>query len=60
MAEKSLAKATVQLPSSVVILSAGAGGKQGAMTATAMYVSQVPPLIAVSVSKTFSTYQLIE
>ena len=30
------------------------------MTATAMYVSQVPPLLVVSISKTFATYQLIE
>ena len=60
MPEKSLVKATMQLPCSVVILSASADGQHGAMTATAMFVSQVPPLLAVSVSKTFSTYQLIE
>ncbi len=60
MPEKSLVAATMHLPSSVVILSASAGGQHGAMTATAMFVSQVPPLLAVSVSKTFSTYQLVE
>ncbi len=60
MSERSLVQATLQLPCSVVILSASADNSQGAMTATAMYVSQVPPLIAVSVSKTFATYQLIE
>ncbi len=60
MSERSLVQATLQLPCSVVILSASADGSQGAMTATAMFVSQVPPLIAVSVSKTDATYQLIE
>ncbi len=60
MSERSLVRATMQLPCSVGILTAGADGKQGAMTATAMFVSQVPPLIAASVSKTFATYQLIE
>lgn len=60
MSERSLVQATLQLPCSVVILSASADNSQGAMTATAMYVSQVPPLIAVSVSKAFATYQLIE
>lgn len=60
MSEQSLVKATMQLPCSVVILSAKADKRQGAMTATAMYVSQVPPLLAVSISKTFATYQLIE
>lgn len=48
------------MPCSVVLLSAKAGNKQGGMAATAMYISEVPPLIAVSVSKTLATYQLIE
>lgn len=60
MSKRPLVEATLQLPCSVVILSASAEGKQGAMTACAMYVSQVPPLIVVSISKTFATYQLIE
>ncbi len=60
MSERPLVQATLQLPCSVVILSTSADNSQGAMTATAMYVSQVPPLIAVSVSKAFATYQLIE
>ena len=60
MSEKSLIKATMQLPCSVVIVSAKAGNRQGAMTATAMYASQVPPLLVVSISKTFATYELIE
>ncbi len=60
MSERSLVQATLQLPCSVVILSTSADNSQGAMTATAMYISQVPPLIVVSVSKAFATYQLIE
>ena len=60
MSDKSLAKATLQLPCSVVIVSAKADNRQGAMTATAMYASQVPPLLVVSISKTFATYELIE
>jgi flavin reductase (DIM6/NTAB) family NADH-FMN oxidoreductase RutF len=60
MSDPALVKATLQLPCSVVILSATADNSEGAMTASAMYVSQVPPLLAVSVSKTFATYQLIE
>jgi len=60
MPKNDLIKATRQLPCSVVILSAAADGKQGAMTASAMYVSEKPPLVAVSVSKTFNTYQLID
>jgi flavin reductase (DIM6/NTAB) family NADH-FMN oxidoreductase RutF len=60
MADKALIKATLLLPCSVVIVSARAGDRQGAMTATAMYVSQEPPLLAVSISKTDATYQLIE
>lgn len=60
MPKQNLVKATLQLPCSVVILSAQSDKRQGAMTATAMFVSQVPPLLVVSVSKTFATYQLIE
>jgi flavin reductase (DIM6/NTAB) family NADH-FMN oxidoreductase RutF len=60
MSNKSLVQATMQLPCSVTILTAYADNIQGAMTASSMYVSQVPPLLAVSVSKTFATYQLIE
>jgi flavin reductase (DIM6/NTAB) family NADH-FMN oxidoreductase RutF len=60
MSNDSLVKATIQLPCSVVMISAEAESKQGAMTATAMYVSQSPPLIAVSLSRAFATYNLIE
>ena len=60
MSKDSLVKATLQLPCSVVIVCAEAEGKRGAMTATAMYVSQSPPLVAVSLSRTDATYHLIE
>ena len=60
MSEQTLAKAPMQLPCSVVIISASDDNRQGAMTATAMYVSQMPPLLVASISKTFATYQLIE
>lgn len=60
MSKQNLVKATLQLPCSVVILSASHDNRRGAMTATAMYVSQVTPLIAVSISKTSATYQIIE
>ncbi len=60
MPNKSLVQASMQLPCSVTILTAAADGAQGAMTASSMFVSQAPPLLAVSVSKTFATYQLIE
>ncbi len=60
MSSKSFVQATTQMPCSVVILTASAENRQGAMTATSMFVSQVPSLIAVSVSKTFDTYSLIE
>ena len=60
MSDPSLAKAPLQLPCSVVILSAASDTSQGAMTASAMSVSQSPPLVSVSASKTFTTYKLIE
>ncbi len=53
-------KSTVELPCSVVAVTAKAGERQGAMTACAMYVSQAPPLILISISKEFATYELIE
>jgi flavin reductase (DIM6/NTAB) family NADH-FMN oxidoreductase RutF len=60
MPNKSFIQATMQLPCSVAIVTARADDYQSAMTASSMFVSQVPPLLAVSVSKTFATYQLIE
>ena len=46
MSGSNLIEATMQLPCSVVVLSASPDDKQGAMTACAMYVSQSPPLIS--------------
>jgi flavin reductase (DIM6/NTAB) family NADH-FMN oxidoreductase RutF len=60
MTPNSIIKATLNLPCSVVILSARDGKRESAMTATAMYVSQKPALLVVSVSKTFATYKSIE
>ncbi len=60
MKDKSFVQATLQLPCSVIILTARANEGHGAMTASSMFVSQVPPLLAVSVSKNFASYQLIE
>ena len=60
MPTKELVKATLQLPCSVVIVSAAEKKSRGAMTATATYLSQVPPLLVVSISKNDATYQLIE
>jgi flavin reductase (DIM6/NTAB) family NADH-FMN oxidoreductase RutF len=60
MPNTSFVHATMQLPCSVIILTARMNDHQGAMTATSMYVSQVPPLLAVSISRTFATYQIIE
>lgn len=60
MTAKSLIQATRQLPCSVVLLSAAAEGQRGVMTASAMYVSEAPPLVAVSIAKTDATHQLVE
>jgi flavin reductase (DIM6/NTAB) family NADH-FMN oxidoreductase RutF len=59
MAEKKT-EATRILPCSVVLLSAGTKGKKDAMTATAMFVSEKPPLITVSVAKHIVSHELIE
>ena len=48
------------LPCSVVLLSAGNGTKKDAMTASAMFVSEDPPLFVVSVDKSHLTHALIE
>jgi len=55
-----IAKATRMLPCSVVLLSVGTKGKKDAMTATAMFVSEKPPLITVSVAKHIVSHALIE
>ena len=48
------------LPCSVVLLSVGDGKKKDAMTATAMFVSENPPLFVVSVDRAHLTHALIE
>jgi flavin reductase (DIM6/NTAB) family NADH-FMN oxidoreductase RutF len=60
MSGGSLLKATRQLPCSVVILTTKYGDERDAMTASAMFVSEEPSLLVVSVSKTFKTCELIE
>lgn len=60
MSEDFKLKATLQLPCPAVIISAASAKDRDAMTASAMFVSQLPPLVSISVSRTFGTYQLIE
>ena len=55
-----LEKATRLVPCSVVLLSVGTEERQDAMTATAMFVSENPPLFTVSVAKHIVSHDLIE
>ena len=48
------------LPCPVVFISTAYGEKRDIMTATAMFVSEKEPLLAVSVAKAHLTAQLIE
>jgi flavin reductase (DIM6/NTAB) family NADH-FMN oxidoreductase RutF len=48
------------LPCAVTLLSTGTREKRDAMTATAMFVSEDPPLIVVSVGKNSFSHELIE
>ena len=48
------------LPCSVTFLSVGTKKKQDAMTASAMFVSENPPLLVVSVAKHIVSHDLIE
>ena len=57
---KKFIKATRIVPCSVVLLSVGTKEKQDAMTATAMFVSEDPPLLTVSVAKQIVSHELIE
>ncbi len=59
MANK-LLKASRTVPCSVVLLSVGTKEKQDAMTATAMFVSENPSLLTVSVAKQIVSHDLIE
>lgn len=58
--EKNLLRATRLVPCSVVLLTVGTKEKQDAMTATAMFVSEDPPLFIVSVDKRIVSHDLIE
>lgn len=57
---RNILKATRLVPCSVVFLSAKTKGKRDAMTATAMFVSEDPPLFTVSVAKHIVSHELIE
>jgi flavin reductase (DIM6/NTAB) family NADH-FMN oxidoreductase RutF len=57
---KAMSDVSHLLPCSVVLLSAARGTKKDAMTATAMFVSEDPPLFVVSVDKNHLTHTLIE
>jgi len=57
---KELNAVTRLVPCSVVLLSAAAGGRQDAMTATATFVAENIPLLTVSVSKSSTCHELIE
>lgn len=48
------------VPCSVVLLTVAAKGKKDAMTASAMFVSEDPPLLTVSVAKHIASHDLIE
>ena len=50
--KENLEKATRLVPCSVVLLSVGTEERQDAMTATAMFASESPPLFTVSVANT--------
>ena len=58
--KENLKKATRLVPCSVVLLSVGTEERQDAMTATAMFVSENPPLFTVSVAKHIVSHDLIE
>jgi len=58
--KKNLLPISRLLPCSVTFLSVGTKGKQDAMTASAMFVCEDPPLLTVSVSKQIISHDLIE
>ena len=60
MKKKTEGVSRVSLPCPVILLSAGTAEKQDAMTATAMFVSEEPPLVVVSVGKNSFSHGLIE
>ena len=60
MKKKKQGVSRISLPCPVILLSAGTAEKQDAMTATAMFVSEEPPLVVVSVGKYSFSHGLIE
>jgi flavin reductase (DIM6/NTAB) family NADH-FMN oxidoreductase RutF len=60
MAQNSLLQSTLNLPCSVVIVTAAHRDERGAATATATFVCQTPPLIAISLSNSSATRGLID
>ena len=60
MAKKSLGEISRLVPCSVTLLSVATEGKQDAMTASAMFVSESPPLLVISVAKRIVSHDLIE
>ena len=60
MAKKSLGEISRLVPCSVTLLSVATGGKLDAMTASAMFVSESPPLLVISVAKHIVSHDMIE
>jgi len=58
--EKKLLQVGRLVPSSVTLLSVATKEKQDAMTASAMFVSEDPPLLVISVAKHIVSHDLIE
>ena len=57
---ENLLNATHSVPCSVVFLTVENEGRQDAMTATATFVSENPPLFTVSLAKHIVSHELIE
>lgn len=58
--KKEMSKASRIMPCSVNLLTVGTKTEREAMTATAMFVSEDPPLFVVSVQKRIAAHDLIE
>jgi flavin reductase (DIM6/NTAB) family NADH-FMN oxidoreductase RutF len=60
MVKRNLGKISRLVPCSVTLLTVATREKQDAMTASAMFVSEDPPLLVVSVAKHIVSHDLIE
>jgi flavin reductase (DIM6/NTAB) family NADH-FMN oxidoreductase RutF len=58
--EKDMSKATRTVPCSVVLLTVGIKEKRDAMTATAMFVAESLPLLAISLAKSSTCNEIIQ